>query len=219
MKFLALIIAAVVIGTHCHSVTSTISSARDADETASANTLEQLKELIVSCEKNFVKLLNFGLKLRKTKNHSKQEIQFLNQLEPIIDRLVKEQSKVKLIYVTFSNDTDSILQALNNKSVIKSINNMKDIIDTMKNIDIVYQDGDITDKHIRIKRGSEGYNEAAGFASKERMTNMLLNIQNQVTQIKKYLDKLCKKHHVTLIPKVNFNDDNSTVNQPNKSIV
>lgn len=59
------------------------------------------------------------------------------------------------MYVTFSNDTDSILQTLNNKSMIKSVNNMKDIIDIMKEIDIVYQDGDIADKHIRISKSFE----------------------------------------------------------------
>lgn len=58
------------------------------------------------------------------------------------------------MYITFSNDTDSILQTLNNKA-IESVTDMKDMIDTMKEIDIVYQDGDITDEHIRISKDSK----------------------------------------------------------------
>lgn len=44
------------------------------------------------------------------------------------------------------NNTDSILQALYN------VNNVKDLINTIKEIDTVYQDEEITDEHVRISK-------------------------------------------------------------------
>lgn len=59
------------------------------------------------------------------------------------------------MYAKLDNDTNYILQTLNNKPTITSVNNVKDLIDYMKEIDIVYQDGDITDEHIRISKYPE----------------------------------------------------------------
>jgi len=54
------------------------------------------------------------------------------------------------------DDADSILQVASNNNSIRNIdnnvNNVKDLINTMKEIDIVYQDGEITDEHIRISK-------------------------------------------------------------------
>jgi len=51
------------------------------------------------------------------------------------------------------NDTDSILQALSNNPMVRNANNIKDLINIMKEIDIVYQNGgEITDEHIRISK-------------------------------------------------------------------
>lgn len=56
------------------------------------------------------------------------------------------------MYAKLDNDTNSILQTPNNKPTMTSVNNVKDLIDYMKEIDIIYQDGDITDEHIRISK-------------------------------------------------------------------
>ncbi|KYN07174.1 hypothetical protein ALC62_01840 [Cyphomyrmex costatus] len=172
-------------------------------DTISEITPDQLKELIASYEENFEKLINFAVKISENETNNKREIQFLKQLSSVIEQLVQEQSRI--MHVKFNN-TDSILQALNN------VNSVKDLINTIKEIDTVYPDGEITDKHIRIKR-------AATFAtSEEWMNNMLIDIQRQVVQIRKYLDKLCKKHHPTstTILEVNSGVDISPVDQPNK---
>jgi len=80
------------------------------------------------------------------------QIRFLNQLGSLIDQLTREQSKVRSMYAKLDNGTNSILQTPNIKSTMTSVNNVKDLIDYMKEIDIVYQDGDITDEHIRISK-------------------------------------------------------------------
>ncbi|XP_071572417.1 LOW QUALITY PROTEIN: uncharacterized protein [Temnothorax nylanderi] len=190
-----------------------------AGEKISINTPEQLKELIALYEENFGKLINFAIKMSKNKDNNKREIQFLNQLSSLIEQLVKEQSKVRNVHAKFDNDTNAILQASSDnpmKNVNNNVNNVEDLINTMKEIDIVYQDGEITDEHIRIKRAAEGYKRAASFATEERMTSMLIDIQRQVVQIRKYLDKLCKKHHPTstAILEVNSDDDTSSIDQP-----
>ncbi|KYN21174.1 hypothetical protein ALC57_06444 [Trachymyrmex cornetzi] len=175
------------------------------DETIPVNTPKQLKELIAAYEENFGKLINFAIKISDNKDNNKREIQFLKHkfLSSIIGQLVQEQSRVMHAKL---NNTDSILQTLN------KVNNVKDLINTIKEIDIVYQDEEITDEHVRIKRA------ATLTTSEERMTNMLIDIQRQVVQIRKYLDKLCKKHHPTstTILEVNSDVDISPVGQPNK---
>lgn len=81
------------------------------------------------------------------------QIQFLDQLSLLIDELIREQLKLRSIYAKLDNNTNFILQAPNNKATIMSVNNVKDLIDYMKEIDIVYQNGDITDdEHIRISK-------------------------------------------------------------------
>ncbi|XP_077272675.1 uncharacterized protein LOC143903125 isoform X2 [Temnothorax americanus] len=176
---------------------------RDTGEKISVNTPEQLKELIALYEENFEKLINFAIKMSKNKDNNKREIQFLNQLSSLIEQLVKEQSKAP-------SDNPTM------KNVNNNVNNVEDLINTMKEIDIVYQDGEITEEHIRIKRAAEGYKRAASFATEERMTSTLIDIQRQVVQIRKYLDKLCKKHHPTstAILEVNPDDDTSSIDQP-----
>ncbi|KAL6255057.1 hypothetical protein P5V15_013390 [Pogonomyrmex californicus] len=213
MKFFVIIFACFTIGAHCRSFT--FSNVRDADEKISINTPEQLKELITWYEENFAKLIKFAIKISKNKDNNKQEIQFLNQLSSLIEQLVQEEFKERGMYAKLDNDTDSIIQATNNSPTVKNVNNVKDLINTMKEIDIVYQDGEITDEHIRIKRAAEGYKKTA--TSEERMTNTLLDIQRQVVQIRKYLDKLCKKHHSTstTILEENSDDDIFPVDQLN----
>ncbi|XP_011687898.1 PREDICTED: uncharacterized protein LOC105450025 isoform X2 [Wasmannia auropunctata] len=172
-------------------------SLNSTGERIPVNTLEQLKELIASYEDNFGKLVNFAIKMSKNKDNNEREIQFLKQLSSLVEQLVQEQSK-----------------ALSNNPMV-NVNNVKDLIDTMKEIDIVYQDGEITDEHIRIKRAVDGYKRAASL--EERMTNMLIDIQRQVVQIRKYLDKLCKKHPTSMsILEVNPDDDIFPVGQTNK---
>ncbi|XP_024893108.1 uncharacterized protein LOC112468233 isoform X2 [Temnothorax curvispinosus] len=142
--------------------------------------------------------------MSKNKDNNKREIQFLNQLSSLIEQLVKEQSKAP-------SDNPTI------KNVNNNVNNVEDLINTMKEIDIVYQDGEITDEHIRIKRAAEGYKRAASFATEKRMTSTLIDIQRQMVQIRKYLDKLCKKHHPTstaILEVVNPDDDTSSIDQP-----
>lgn len=84
------------------------------------------------------------------------QIQFLNQLFSLIEQFVQEQSKMKNVHSKLDNDADSILQVASSNNSIKDINNnvnnVKDLINTMKEIDIVYQDGEITDEHIRISK-------------------------------------------------------------------
>ncbi|XP_024893107.1 uncharacterized protein LOC112468233 isoform X1 [Temnothorax curvispinosus] len=159
--------------------------------------------------------------MSKNKDNNKREIQFLNQLSSLIEQLVKEQSKVRNVHAKFDNDTSAILQAPSDNPTIKNVNNnvnnVEDLINTMKEIDIVYQDGEITDEHIRIKRAAEGYKRAASFATEKRMTSTLIDIQRQMVQIRKYLDKLCKKHHPTstaILEVVNPDDDTSSIDQP-----
>ncbi|XP_018339190.1 PREDICTED: uncharacterized protein LOC108746740 isoform X2 [Trachymyrmex septentrionalis] len=178
MKIFVIIFAAFAIKAQCRSLT--LSNVREADETISVNSPEQLKELIAA-----------------------YETQFLKQLSSIIEQLVQEQSRV--MHDKLNNTNSMPLQALNN------VNNIKDLINSIKEIDTVYQDEEITDEHVRIKR--------ATFAtSEEWMTNMLIDIQRQVVHIRKYLDKLCKKHHPTstTILEVNSDVDISPVGQPNK---
>ncbi|KYN45153.1 hypothetical protein ALC56_00403 [Trachymyrmex septentrionalis] len=173
------------------------------DETISVNSPEQLKELIAAYEVNFGKLINYAIKISENKDRYKHETQFLKQLSSIIEQLVQEQSRV--MHDKLNNTNSMPLQALNN------VNNIKDLINSIKEIDTVYQDEEITDEHVRIKR--------ATFAtSEEWMTNMLIDIQRQVVHIRKYLDKLCKKHHPTstTILEVNSDVDISPVGQPNK---
>lgn len=50
------------------------------------------------------------------------------------------------------NDTD--LQELNNKPTMRNVYNVKDLINTIKEIDIVYQNGEISDEHIRISKSN-----------------------------------------------------------------
>lgn len=76
----------------------------------------------------------------------------MKELSSLIEQHVQEQLEMRSIYTKLDNDTDSILQTPNNKPTTRSVNNVKDLIDYMKEIDIVYQDGDITDEHIRISK-------------------------------------------------------------------
>ncbi|XP_036144331.1 uncharacterized protein LOC105832781 [Monomorium pharaonis] len=190
LKYFTIIIAIFVIRAQSRSVT--LSSVKDADERIFINTPEQLKELIAWYKENFGKLVNFAIKMSKNKDNNKQEIQFLKQLSSLIEQLTQEQ-----------------LKAPSNNPTMNNVNDVKDLINIMNEIDIVYQDGDISDEHIRIKRAAEGYKKAASIAmSDERMTNILIDIQRQVVQIRKYLDKLCKKHHpVATTLEVNPDDD------------
>jgi len=55
------------------------------------------------------------------------------------------------MYAKFNNDTDSISQTSSNKSAMRNVYNVKDLINTIKEIDIVYQN-EITDEHIRISK-------------------------------------------------------------------
>ncbi|XP_011872855.1 PREDICTED: uncharacterized protein LOC105564792 isoform X4 [Vollenhovia emeryi] len=168
------------------------------NEEIPVNTPEQLKELVALYEENFEKLVNFAIKMGKNEDDNKQKIQFLNQLSSLIEQLVQGQSRASM------------------RNVNNNVDNVKELINMMKKIDIVSQDGEITDEHIRIKRAAEGY-EAASFATEERMTNELIDIQRQVAQIRKYLDKLCKKHPTsTAIFEVNSDDDISSIEQLNK---
>ncbi|XP_012061178.1 PREDICTED: uncharacterized protein LOC105624422 [Atta cephalotes] len=204
MKFFIITFAAFAIEAQCRSLT--LSSVREADESISVNTPEQLKELIAAYEVNFGKLINFAIKISENKDNKQSSIirctkQFLKQLSSIIEQLVQEQSRIKNDKL---NNTDSTLQALNN------VNNIKGLINTIKEIDT--QDEEITNEHVRIKR-------AVTFAtSEEWMTNMLIDIQRQVVHIRKYLDKLCKKHHptATTILEMNSDVDISPVDQSNK---
>ncbi|XP_011872853.1 PREDICTED: uncharacterized protein LOC105564792 isoform X2 [Vollenhovia emeryi] len=185
------------------------------NEEIPVNTPEQLKELVALYEENFEKLVNFAIKMGKNEDDNKQKIQFLNQLSSLIEQLVQGQSRVRNVHTKLDNDTDSLLQA-SMRNVNNNVDNVKELINMMKKIDIVSQDGEITDEHIRIKRAAEGY-EAASFATEERMTNELIDIQRQVAQIRKYLDKLCKKHPTsTAIFEVNSDDDISSIEQLNK---
>lgn len=59
---------------------------------------------------------------------------------------------MKNTYAKTDNVTDSILRTWNNKVIMKSANNLKDLFDTVKELDIVYQDGQIIDEHIRISK-------------------------------------------------------------------
>lgn len=56
------------------------------------------------------------------------------------------------MHTKLDNDTDSILQTSSNDPTIRNVDNAKNLINTMKEIDIVYQDGEITDEHIRISK-------------------------------------------------------------------
>lgn len=61
---------------------------------------------------------------------------------------------MKNVHAKLDNDADSILQVASNNPIrnINNVNNVKDLINTIKEIDIVYQDGEITDEHIRISK-------------------------------------------------------------------
>ncbi|XP_072764498.1 uncharacterized protein [Anoplolepis gracilipes] len=217
IKFLTIVFTAVAIGVQCRSVE--LSNIKDLDEEAPANMSEQLRELIASYEKNFAKLVGFAIKLSRDKDNDRREIQFLNQLSSLIDQLTREQSKMNSMYANLDNETNFILQTPNNKPTMTSVNNVKDLIDYMKEIDIIYQDEDVTDEHIRIKRAAEGNKETASF-TEERMTNMLNDIQHQLMQIYECLDKLCKKHHLTstIISEETSNENIFPIGQSKKSI-
>ncbi|KAL0124695.1 hypothetical protein PUN28_006504 [Cardiocondyla obscurior] len=184
-KIFVIIFVTCAITARCRSVALT-NEENTAGEKNFVNTPEQLKKLITLYEENFGRLVNFVYKMSRNKDSNKQEnqhtIQLLNQLSSFIAELVEEQSK-------------AINSDLSMK--INDINNIQDLINIIKEIDIVYQDGEITGEHVRIKRAAEGYKSAASFATEERMTNVLIDIQHQVVQIRKHLDKLCKKHYST----------------------
>ncbi|XP_071647276.1 uncharacterized protein [Temnothorax longispinosus] len=195
-------------------------SGREAEQYSKESIVQDTKigqYLPLSFIDNF---LTFEDMLKTDQEAFMQVIQFLKQLSSLIEQLVKEQSKVRNVHAKFDNDTSAILQAPSDnptmKNVNNNVNNVEDLINTMKEIDIVYQDGEITDEHIRIKRVAEGYKRAASFATEKRMTSTLIDIQRQVVQIRKYLDKLCKKHHPTstAILEVNPDDDTSSIDQP-----
>ncbi|XP_067217356.1 uncharacterized protein [Linepithema humile] len=186
------------------------------DEKTLVNTPKQLKELISSYEEYFAKLINFVLKISKNKDNNEQEIQFLNRLTLLIEEITKDLSKVKNMHAKLDNDTDSTLQASSSKPTMRNVYNVKDLINTIKEIDIVYQNGEITDEHIRIKRATEGYKDVLSFATSEEQISDMLDIQRQLLQIRKCLDKLCKKHHLTITSEVNSDNDISSVSESNK---
>ncbi|KMQ97238.1 ef-hand calcium-binding domain-containing protein 1, partial [Lasius niger] len=206
---LVIVFIAFAIRAQCRSVELS-DELRFTGEEAAANTPEQPRELITSYERTFGKLINFAEKISADKDNNERKIQFLKELGSLIEQHVQEQPEMRSMYTKLDNDTDSILQTSNNKPTTRSMNNVKDLIDYTKEIDIVYQDGDITDEHIRIKRAA-GYKENASFATlEERMTNMLIDIQHQLIQVQKCLDKLCKKHHLTLMnTSEEISDDNA----------
>jgi len=55
------------------------------------------------------------------------------------------------MYTNLDNVTDSILQIASSKSMI-NVNDLKDLINIIKEIHIIYQDGKVTDEHIRISK-------------------------------------------------------------------
>lgn len=61
------------------------------------------------------------------------------------------------------DDADFILQATSNNPTVKNADNVKDLMNTMKEIDIVYQDGEITDEHIRISKHSKIFVEILSY--------------------------------------------------------
>jgi hypothetical protein len=75
----------------------------------------------------------------------------LNQLGLLIEQIIKEQSKVRNMYTNLDNVTDSVLQIASSKSMI-NVNDLKDLISIIKEINIIYQDGKVTDEHIRISK-------------------------------------------------------------------
>ncbi|XP_012219771.1 uncharacterized protein [Linepithema humile] len=214
IKFLVIIFATIIIAAQCRSVTPP--NAGDVDEKTLVNTPKQLKELISSYEEYFAKLINFVLKISKNKDNNEQEIQFLNRLTLLIEEITKDLSKVKNMHAKLDNDTDSTLQASSSKPTMRNVYNVKDLINTIKEIDIVYQNGEITDEHIRIKRATEGYKDVLSFATSEEQISDMLDIQRQLLQIRKCLDKLCKKHHLTITSEVNSDNDISSVSESNK---
>ncbi|XP_011872856.1 PREDICTED: uncharacterized protein LOC105564792 isoform X5 [Vollenhovia emeryi] len=138
------------------------------------------------------------------------------QLKELVALYEENFEKLVNFAIKMGKNEDDNKQKASMRNVNNNVDNVKELINMMKKIDIVSQDGEITDEHIRIKRAAEGY-EAASFATEERMTNELIDIQRQVAQIRKYLDKLCKKHPTsTAIFEVNSDDDISSIEQLNK---
>ncbi|KAL6428771.1 hypothetical protein ACFW04_007973 [Cataglyphis niger] len=218
IMFLVIVFTAIVTGAQSRSVApSNVGDTGDEIPVNMPVNMEQLKELITSYEKNVAKLINFiTVKISRDKDNTKREIQFLDQLSLLVDELTREQLKMRSIYAKLNNNTNFILQAPNNKATIMSVNNVKDLIDYMKEIDIVYQNGDVTDEHIRIKRAAEEYNKTISFTMLEEIINTLIDIQHHLTEIQKCLDKICKKHHLTsTIPSEEISNDD-VLNQAKK---
>lgn len=60
--------------------------------------------------------------------------------------------KVRNAYAMFGNVTDSALRLPSKAWTIENVNNLRNLLDTVRELDIVYQDGEITDEHIRISK-------------------------------------------------------------------
>ncbi|XP_014484121.1 PREDICTED: uncharacterized protein LOC106749311 [Dinoponera quadriceps] len=181
-----------------------------------ANIPQRLKDLIASYEENVAKLVKHARGMCKNKNDNHREINFQTQLGSLVERVVKDQSKVRNAYAKLGNVTDSTLQVSTKKLTMENLNNLRNLFDTMRELDIIYQDGEITDEHIRIKRTNERGYKGPASDREERIIHTLFNIQRQLTQIRKYLDKLCKKHHATWTTTTEVVNNVSSVDQQNK---
>ncbi|XP_011152796.2 uncharacterized protein LOC105191237 [Harpegnathos saltator] len=191
-----------------------MSLVNSTDQKAPSNIPQRLKDLIASYERNVAKFVEHARRMCEDKNDNQQETHFQTQLGSLVERVVKEQSKVRNAYAKLGNVTDSNLEGASRKLTIKNVNNLRELLDTVEELDIVHQNGEITDEHIRIKRAN-----GAASDRQERIIHMLLEVQRQLTQIRKYLDKLCKKHQSTWTTtrEINsINDDAASVDRADK---
>lgn len=79
---------------------------------------------------------------------------FQTQLESLVAHVLKEQSKVRNAYAKLSNFAASTSQVPSKILTIENANNLRDLLDTVKELDVVYQDGEVNDEHVRISKRS-----------------------------------------------------------------
>lgn len=75
-------------------------------------------------------------------------MKFRNQLGPLVERFVEEQSDVRRVRAKRNNVIDAILPIPSDEPTIWSVNNLNGLLDIMKKLDIGHQDEE-ADEHIR----------------------------------------------------------------------
>ncbi|XP_015587019.1 uncharacterized protein LOC107263879 [Cephus cinctus] len=176
---------------------------------------EELRPFIVTQGRKLEKLFaEFAERTADPKDHSRRANQWLKQLKLIMKEFATENdTKFEKISDTKTNGILDSSVLPQDKQILKNVNSLKDFLDSTGDFDIFYQDRQNDERHVKsrfddasssfFKSHDKSVEEDDIVDSKnhgDQLIDMMIDAENQLGRIRKYFEKLCRKHHSVSSP-------------------